>query len=126
MRMNMSETTLKWIDVATLDDLWEGEMLAVEVDGETVLLAHLPGNTIVAYQGICPHQEYALSEGLLEEDTATLTCSGHHWQFDIRTGQGINPVGCNLYRYAVKVEGETIFVGYPLGDTRRYNRCREE
>jgi toluene monooxygenase system ferredoxin subunit len=124
--MSMSRGVLNWIAVATLDDLWEGEMLEIEVDREKVLLAHLPGGDIVAYQGICPHQEYPLVDGELDEETEVLTCSGHHWQFDIRTGQGVNPAECTLYRYKVKVEGTTIFVGYAEGDMQRYNRCREE
>jgi toluene monooxygenase system ferredoxin subunit len=109
----MSKATLNWVEVATLDDLWEGEMLAVEMNGEKVLLAHLPGGEIVAYQGTCPHQEYPLAEGELDEETRVLTCSGHHWQFNILTGQGVNTAQCTLYCYEVKVEGETISVGYP-------------
>ncbi|MBX6762988.1 MAG: Rieske 2Fe-2S domain-containing protein [Rubrobacteraceae bacterium] len=123
-----SEATLKWVEVATLDDLWEGEMMDVEVDGEEVLLVHLPGGRVVAYQGICPHQEYSLVEGELDEETNVLTCAAHEWQFDVRNGEGVNPIGCRLYQYEVKVdEDETIHVGYPESDREhRYNRCREE
>jgi toluene monooxygenase system ferredoxin subunit len=120
----MAEATYTWVEVATLDDLWEGEILDVEVDGQLVLLAHLPGGRIVAYQGVCPHQEVALADGEVEE--TVLTCSAHLWQFDLSTGEGINPDNCQLYRYETRVEGETIYVGYPPQDTRRYNRCREE
>lgn len=119
----MSKATLNWVEVATLDDLWEGEMLEVEANGKAILLAHLSGGKIVAYQGVCPHQEYPLTEGELDEETEVLTCAGHHWQFNIRTGQGVNPATCTLYRYEVKVEGETISVGYPEDDAQRYNRC---
>jgi toluene monooxygenase system ferredoxin subunit len=124
--MSRSETTLKWTEVATLDDVWEGEMLEVKVDGAAVLLAHLPNRKIVAYQGICPHQEFALREGELDEDAEILTCSGHLWQFNIHTGHGVNPTGCSLYRYEVKIEGEIISVGYPADSAQHYNRCRED
>lgn len=124
--MSMSNATLKWVAVATLDDLWEGEMLDVEVDGEAVLLVHRPGRKILAYQGKCPHQEYPLVEGNLDEETEVLTCSGHHWQFSIQTGQVVNPTKGTLYHYEVKVEGETISVGYPEDTVQRYNRCRED
>ncbi len=117
--------TLRWVEVATLDDLWEGEILDVEVDGQIVLLAHLPGGKIVAYQGICPHQEVNLADGEFDEDTAILTCSAHLWKFDLSTGEGVNPKGCRLYRYETRVEEEVIYVGYPPEETRRYNRCRE-
>ncbi|RAQ94153.1 Rieske 2Fe-2S domain-containing protein [Thermogemmatispora tikiterensis] len=126
--MPMDEATLTWIEVATLDELWEGEMLEVEVDGQPVLLMHLSGGEIVAFQGVCPHQEYPLVEGELDLDTETLTCSGHHWQFHARSGCGINPEGCTLYRYSVRLDGSTILIGYPTGSEsrQRYHRCREE
>lgn len=122
--MSTNKATLKWVEVATLDNLWEGEMLQVEVNGEAVLLVHRPGRKILAYQGLCPHQAYPLAEGELDEETEILTCSGHLWQFNIQTGQGVNPTGCTLYRYEVKVEGETISVGYPEDTVQHYNRCR--
>ena len=36
-----SSEALKWVKVATLDDLWEGDFLDLEVEGEEVVLAHL-------------------------------------------------------------------------------------
>lgn len=123
----MDRTEIKWVEAGTLDDLWEGEMMDVEVDGEEVLLVHLPDTKIVAYQGICPHAQYSLVYGELDEETWTLTCNAHHWQFDIGSGEGVNPTGCKLYRYEVRVdEDEKIHVGYPEGDEQRYNRGGEE
>ncbi|TCS76950.1 Rieske 2Fe-2S domain-containing protein [Effusibacillus lacus] len=112
---------IRWFPVLTLDDLWEGEMIDVDVEGEKVLLIHLAGEKIVAYQGICPHQEILLADGELKDDI--LTCTAHRWQFDAGTGEGVNPKNCQLYRYEVKVEDEQVFVGFPEGETRRYNRC---
>jgi toluene monooxygenase system ferredoxin subunit len=124
--MRSADATLTWVAVASLDDLWEGEMVEVEAGGQPVLLAHLRGGQIVAYQGICPHQEYSLAEGDLDEDSATLTCLAHHWQFDLRDGNGVNPSGCNLYQYRTNVEGDTILVGYPGGDVQRHHRFTED
>jgi toluene monooxygenase system ferredoxin subunit len=121
----MSEVpAIRWFPVLTLDDLWEGEMVDVEVEGEEVLLTHLPGGQIAAYQGICPHQEISLADGELKD--GILTCSAHRWEFDAATGNGINPKTCRLYRYEVKVEGEQVYVGFPEGEGRRYNRCTAE
>jgi toluene monooxygenase system ferredoxin subunit len=121
----MSESVLTWVEVTSLDDLWEGELLDVEVEGEHVLLAHLPGGTIVAYQGICPHQEYLLIDSDFDPESGLLTCGGHHWQFRLADGRGINPSNCHLYRYEVRVEAGRILIGIPSGNERRYNRCRE-
>jgi toluene monooxygenase system ferredoxin subunit len=124
--MRSADATLRWVEVASLEDVWEGEMIEVQAGGQAVLLAHLRGGQIVAYQGICPHQEYALAEGDLDEDSATLTCQAHHWQFDLRDGNGVNPSGCSLYRYRTSVEGDTILVGYPDADVQRHHRFTED
>jgi toluene monooxygenase system ferredoxin subunit len=52
-----------------------------------------------------------LADGKL--DGHILTCAAHFWQFDVSTGEGVNPKHCQLYRYSVKVEDSTISVGIP-------------
>lgn len=89
------------------DDLWEGEMVQVEVAGELILLLNV-GGEIRAYQGLCPHQRSPLADGTFEEET--LICSAHLWEFDARTGEGVNPTGCRLERYPVKIEDGAIYV----------------
>ena len=100
--------SLEWIAVASLDDIWEGELTDVQVADELILLVHLNGGDIHAYQGHCPHQKNVLADGQL--DGQILTCAAHSWQFNLSTGEGVNPKGCQLYRYQVKVQGGTIFV----------------
>lgn len=117
------DPAVKWIDAAGLDELWEGEILDVDLDGEPILLAHLPGGELRAYQGVCPHQEVLLADGEWEPDTAVLLCAGHKWEFDLSTGTGINPAGCRLYSYPVAAEGDTVRVGIPQDGLRHYNRC---
>jgi toluene monooxygenase system ferredoxin subunit len=109
--MSEDATTLAWIEVATLDDLWEGEVTDVQVGDELILLVHLAGGEIRAHQVRCPHQRTALADGHI--DGPLLTCAAHLWQFNLSTGQGVNPQGCQLYRYRVKVEDATISVGIP-------------
>ena len=52
-----------------------------------------------------------LSAAMLEG--VILTCPAHLWEFDVETGEGVNPTGCHLTTYPVKVEGEQIFVALP-------------
>jgi toluene monooxygenase system ferredoxin subunit len=106
--MPRDRATPQWIPVATLDDLWEGDITDVQLGDDLILLVHLAGSDIRAYQGYCPHQKTALAEGKL--DGHILTCAAHSWQFDIATGEGVNPKDCRLSRYPVKVENETISV----------------
>lgn len=48
--------TARWWETINLDDLWEGDMTAVAVDGEAVLLVNIDG-TVRAYSNRCPHQD---------------------------------------------------------------------
>jgi toluene monooxygenase system ferredoxin subunit len=112
----------EWTDVATLDDLWEGDLLEVTVGSDVILLAHLPGGAVHAYQGICPHNEFPLATGELDGDV--LTCAGHGWEFNLRAGQGVNPASCQLYRFPARVSGDKISVSVPADGRPHYNRCR--
>ena len=94
--------------VCSLDDLWEGEMQAFPLQDKQVLIVNGEGGIIRAFDGKCPHQDYPLSNGALEGNV--LTCSMHLWQFDIVSGDGVNPTGCKLKGYAVKVENGDILV----------------
>ena len=97
--------------VCDLDQVWEGEMEVFEVDEEEVLIVHAPGGEIRAYNPICPHQEQPLIEGELEN--CVLTCSAHLWQFDVLSGEGINPTGTSLINYPAKTEDGAIWVAFP-------------
>ncbi len=100
--------TARWRETINLDDLWEGEMTAVAVDGEVVLLVNLDG-TVLAYSNRCPHQASALDEGDLGGQT--LTCAKHLWEFNAATGCGINPDDAQLTRFGCQVgEDGTIYV----------------
>lgn len=115
-------TEMRWVEVAEADELWEGEMIDFEVDGEQILVAHLVGGEVKAFQGLCPHQEILLVDGEFDPDKCELTCGGHHWQFDLRTGEGINPVGSQLYSFPTRVVGEKIEIGIPQDGQRHDNR----
>jgi toluene monooxygenase system ferredoxin subunit len=101
-----------WQLVAALDDVWEGDLKAVEVGGTPVVLVNI-GGEIHAYDDRCPHSGSALSNGRLKGET--LTCPAHEWVFDCRVGRGINPAGARLCPIPVRVEGDAIFVSTELG-----------
>ncbi len=97
-----------WIHALALDDLWEGEMMRVRVGEMDVLLVHLSGGEVHAYDNRCPHAGSPLSDGSLHE--ATLRCNTHFWEFDARTGDGINPRNCRLRRYPVRIANGNVLV----------------
>ncbi len=100
--------------VATLDELWIGEKLSRVVDGRRVLLINYQG-TVCAYEDRCRHQGVRLSEGRIVDHV--LTCAAHGWEYDIRTGSGINPDNVRLRRYGVKIEGIDILIDTTAEET---------
>jgi toluene monooxygenase system ferredoxin subunit len=118
----MNSSAVFWVEVASLDQLWEGDLLEVTAERDSVLLVHLPGGVFRAYQARCPHQGYPLTLGELEGEV--LTCSAHHWQFDLVTGDGLNPSNCRLYNYPIHHEDNRISVGIPQDGQPHYHRCR--
>lgn len=93
--------------IADSGDLWDGEMESFDVDGQEVLLILLDGE-YHAYDGACPHQSTSLADGTL--DGSLLTCSAHEWEFDVRTGQGVNPRTACLRRREVRVSDGRVLV----------------
>ena len=79
--------------VDRLDALWDGEMRGYVVGGRKVLLVRLEGR-VFAYEDRCSHLGVALSAGRL--DAA--------YQYDARTGSGINPRSACLRAFSVAVE----------------------
>ena len=88
-------------------ELWDGDMTARRVDGHDLLLVRHNG-VVYAYENRCAHLGVALSEGRL--DGYVLTCRAHHWQYDVRSGSGVNPATACLTRFAVKIEDGKVFV----------------
>ncbi len=100
--------TTQWRETINVEDLWEGEMTAVLVDGEAVLLVNVDGD-VHAYSNRCPHQASALDEGDL--DGEKLICATHLWEFNAATGCGINPDNARLQRFGCQIGGDgTIYV----------------
>lgn len=93
--------------IASLDDLWSGEMLSLEVAGNNILLVNVD-DRIFAYSDSCPHQKSRLSEGSLAGKT--LRCARHHWEFDVCTGRGINPQNACLQALPVILESRDILL----------------
>jgi toluene monooxygenase system ferredoxin subunit len=104
---------MSFCKVGTLDDVWRGEKVAVEVSGRRLLLVNVNG-AVCAFEDRCRHQGVRLSEGRLEG--SVLTCAAHGWQYDVRTGHGVNPEGSRLTCYEVKIENDDILVDLPEGD----------
>ncbi|HEY4411317.1 MAG TPA: Rieske 2Fe-2S domain-containing protein [Acidimicrobiia bacterium] len=102
-----------WVYAGMLDELWEGEILAVTVDAVDLVLCNIEGG-VVAYDDRCPHLANPLSKGSL--DGHVLTCAAHEWVFDARTGLGVNPATACLRPFPVRIDGDTILVNLDGSD----------
>jgi nitrite reductase/ring-hydroxylating ferredoxin subunit len=97
-----------FVEVCRVEDVWEGEMECFRVSDTNILLLKLAGQ-FRAYQARCPHQGAALVEGHL--DGTALTCSAHHWQFNVLNGEGINPRRAFLERFPTAIADGKVLVG---------------
>lgn len=89
------------IPAMTADDVWEGEMVPVTVEGQKLLLVNTGGDLRV-YANRCPHQDTPLDEGML--DRGVITCTSHLWEFDACSGLGINPASARLEPFEVRID----------------------
>ncbi len=89
-------------------DLEEGTMAAVDINGIHILLSKI-GGEVSAVSGICTHQETDLGLGFMVEDR--VVCPLHLSQFDLKTGQVMNPPATEPLRcFNVQIRGDAIFV----------------
>jgi nitrite reductase/ring-hydroxylating ferredoxin subunit len=66
------------------------------------VLAGVIDGELIATAGVCPHEDVSLAGGTLEG--ACLTCPGHGYQFDLRTGACTHDPDLWLRRYKVSVD----------------------
>jgi 3-phenylpropionate/trans-cinnamate dioxygenase ferredoxin subunit len=101
-------TVPEYLSAMKSSDLAEGTMAALDLHGVKVLVAKI-GGEVSAVSGICTHEETDLGLGFMVEDR--VVCPLHLSQFDLRTGQVLNPPATEpLLRFNVKIEDGTIFV----------------
>jgi len=120
-----TEIEVKWVEVPEAQDLWEGDLVDAEIDGEQVVIVHHLDGTYAAFQGMCPHQEVLLADGKWDEEKCVLACPGHLWEFDMKCGDGINPKGSTLYRYPIEEHDGVVRIGIPQDGQTHYNKSYE-
>ncbi len=112
----------RFVEIGGSDELKEGTMREVMVEGRKMLLARI-GDVYHAAENRCPHMGGALSQGKLEG--TIVTCPKHGSQFDLSDGGVVRWLRASgliskvsralksprpLVIYRVKVEGDRIMV----------------
>lgn len=93
--------------ICFLKDIPDNGMRGFDVHGKRILLLKSENN-IFACDGICPHQEVPLEDGLY--DGKVLTCHSHLWQWDVSSGDAIGLAEMPLDTYQVSIEDESVFI----------------
>jgi len=75
-----------FVEIATIDELNDGNMKMATVSGREILLARV-GDNYYSADNRCPHMGGNLSIGKLEG--TVVTCPRHHSQFDLTDGHVI-------------------------------------
>lgn len=98
----------EWVEVASLADVPEGNMLGVTVGDKEIALFNL-GGTVCATSNLCTHAYAFLTDGWL--DGETVECPLHAGVFEVRTGKGMGPpVPEDLKTFPVRLVGDAIEV----------------
>lgn len=97
------------VKVCTLADVHDNEMRAFQVTGVTwpVIVTRVDGE-LFACPGVCPHEDVALWNG--ELTGTVITCPGHAYDFDLRTGTCKHDRELELRRYKITLVGNEIWV----------------
>jgi toluene monooxygenase system ferredoxin subunit len=95
---------------------WDGEMIGLVVEGRRVLLVRVDG-CLHAYEDRCAHLGLALSDGALCD--GVITCAAHQYQYDARTGCGVNPAAVRLREFRVEAAGDDAIIEIDVPEVRR-------
>ncbi len=106
----MSEENFK--KVAVLSDLPEGVPVGVQLDAGAAICLVRTGTEVFACEDCCSHAEYPMSEGEMVDDYV-IECSLHGAQFDIRTGEVLEPPATERLRMIeVKIANDDVLVRF--------------
>jgi len=93
------------ITVCAVEELPEGEMRLVEVDGRKIGVFHCPGGELVAIEDRCSHDDGPLAEGDFDVEEGYAVCPRHGAHIDIRSGRPLTlPAVEPVETFPVRVE----------------------
>jgi 3-phenylpropionate/trans-cinnamate dioxygenase ferredoxin component len=116
---------MRRIDLISTDEIADGEMQMVVVDGTDQVLVINQSGEFTAVQGVCSHEYFELDKGFLTgggspgangQPAGTLTCALHLSRFDLADGEALDPPAeLPLASYPVVIDGGRILIEVPDG-----------
>ena len=85
--MTTRTSDMDTLTVCQLEELPEGEMRLVEVDGRKIGVFRCGNGDLYAIEDRCSHDDGPLAEGEFDADACTVECPRHGSLFDLRTGR---------------------------------------
>jgi 3-phenylpropionate/trans-cinnamate dioxygenase ferredoxin subunit len=73
--------------VCKSDELAQGEMRLIDVDGRKIGVFRCADGNLVAIEDRCSHDDGPLAEGEFDPASCTVECPRHGSLFDLRTGR---------------------------------------
>jgi len=101
---------MPFVKVAALSALPPGSVTEVLVAGHPYALCNVDG-VVRALNGVCIHRGGPLGQGQIHE--GCVVCPFHLWEFDCSTGEYDFDPSKRVATYAVKVEGDDIWIEAP-------------
>ena len=99
---------MEFVEVGTVNDLDDGQMVGFEVDDRRILLAKVEGEYF-AIGGTCSHERSNLDQGALLGHV--VYCPLHFSAFDVRSGAVLGPPAeCPVPKHEVRVEDGRVLV----------------
>ena len=97
-----------FVRVADINEIPPGEMKAVKVGIQEVLLVNVDG-VIHACDNWCNHQRYRLSAG--DVDGEEVRCDLHGSKFNVVTGEATNPPATEPMKiFEVRLDGSDVLI----------------
>ncbi len=97
------------VRVCRVDEVVDGELCGFAVPGATwpVMVTRID-DEIVATTSVCPHEDVSLLAG--SYDGGAVTCPGHAYEFDLRTGRCQHDRTLALRRYRVTLIADEVWI----------------
>lgn len=97
-----------WIDAAAQQDVPEGDVVGISVQGREIALYEVEGE-VFATDNVCTHGHARMSDGFLEG--REIECPLHQGKFDVCTGKALcAPLTEDIRTYPVRIEGGRVFL----------------
>lgn len=92
--------------VAQVGEIPEGGGTYFEIGDKVIAVFH-SGGQYYAIDDCCPHQGAPLSDGVVDENECSVTCSWHGWRFSLEDGRHLQGSKARVRTYPVRVvDGE--------------------